>query len=330
MNVRYIDLHLHLDGSLPPETILKLAERSGVRLPADSPETLCPFLSVEEHCQSLNEYLEKFDLPIAVLQTQECLELAAYELLTDLNRRGVAYTEIRFAPSSHCTRGLSQEQVIESVLSGMNRAMGELPIRAQLIACCMRGKDNVQANRETVLAAKRFLGAGVCCIDLAGAEALFPTEDFAPLFAFAQEQDMPYIIHAGEAAGCESVRAALRLGAKRIGHGVAAAADAALMDRLREERIPLEVCVTSNVQTKAVPCLEQHPIRLLMERGVPVTVNTDNMTVSNTDMAKEVSLLHSAFHFTDEEILRLQDNAVDAAFLSETEKETLRKTLRLR
>ena len=330
MGVYYIDLHLHLDGSLPAETILKLAERSGVELPADSPETLRPFLSVEDNCQSLNEYLEKFDLPIAVLQTEECLELAAYELLTDLNRRGVVYTEIRFAPGSHCARGLSQEQVIESVLSGMNRAMGELPIRAQLIACCMRGKDNFQTNKETVLAAKQFLGAGVCCIDLAGAEAIFPTEDFAALFAFAREQDVPYIIHAGEAAGCESVRAALKFGAKRIGHGVAAAADAALMDQLREEQIPLEVCVTSNVQTKAVPCLEQHPIRRLMEYGVPVTVNTDNMTVSNTDMAKEISLLRTAFSFTEEEIHRLQANAVNAAFLTETEKENLRETLHLR
>ena len=143
------------------------------------------------------------------------------------------------------------------------------------------------------------LGAGVCCIDLAGAEAIFPTEDFAALFAFAREQDVPYIIHAGEAAGCESVRAALKFGAKRIGHGVAAAADAALMDQLREEQIPLEVCVTSNVQTKAVPCLEQHPIRRLMEYGILVTVNTDNMTVSNTDMAKEISLLRAAFRFKD-------------------------------
>lgn len=324
---KYIDLHLHLDGSLPYETILKMAECSGVTLPANTVEGLVPYLTVGADCQSLNEYLEKFDIPLSVMQTEECLEMAVYDLLQTLSEQDVVYAEIRFAPSSHCRRGMTQKQVVAAAVRGLNKGMKDLPIRAQLILCCMRGADNEKENRETVETAKAFLGQGVCCLDLAGAEALFPTANFASLFAYARELEVPYIIHAGEAAGWESVQTALDLGAKRIGHGVASADDTETIERLKAEKIPLEVCVTSNVHTKAVKNLESHPIQSLMEAGVIVTLNSDNMTVSDVTLKGEYELVQKTFRLTDAQLDQLLCNGVDAAFLSEIEKQELKKQL---
>lgn len=325
--MHYIDLHIHLDGSLPPETIITLADQSGYSLPANTPEELMPFLTVGEDCESLNTYLQKFEIPIDVLQTEECLELAVYEVLRTLSEQNMIYTELRFAPSSHCHRGLCQEQVLDAALSGLQKGMAAFPIRAQLIACCMRGTDNEKANLETVRCARRYLGEGICCVDLAGAEAIYPTSDYAALFAYAREVEMPFIIHAGEASGPESVRTAVSFGARRIGHGIAAAKDPKLMEILCEKRIPLEVCLTSNVQTKAVPDLSSHPIRQFLDRGIVATLNTDNMTVSNTSLEKEFTLARRSFGLDSTQIRRLQMNAVDSAFLTETQKDALREII---
>ena len=140
--MKYIDLHLHLDGALPPETVLKMAGMSGVELPADTAEGLRPYLTVEPDCTSLNEYLEKFSLPISLMQDPDCLELAVYDVLKNISSQGVVYAEIRFAPGSHCSHGLTQEQVIAAAVSGLEKGMEDCDIRAQLICCCMRGEDN--------------------------------------------------------------------------------------------------------------------------------------------------------------------------------------------
>ena len=325
--MKYIDLHIHLDGSLPPETIVKLAELSGYRLPADSPEALRPYLTVGAGCTDLNEYLRKFGIPLKVLQRADCLELAAYDLLRALSAQGVIYAEPRFAPGSHCARGLTQAQVTEAVLSGLKQGMRDFPIRANLILCCMRGADNHAANLETVRVAAGYRDKGVCCIDLAGAEALFPTREHGYIFDEAKRLEMPFIIHAGEAAGPDSVRAALDFGARRIGHGIAAASDPALLEQIRREKVPLEVCVTSNVQTKAVPDAAHHPIVNLLEQGIPVTLNTDNMTVSDTTLEGEFALVRRTFGLTPRQERQLLENAVNAAFLSAGEKSVLGQKL---
>lgn len=321
--MHYADLHLHLDGSLPLESILRLAELGEYTLPTTDLLELKKLLTVNPDCTSLNEYLEKFDLPIALLQTKESLEFAMMDLLRVLSEQKVVYAEVRFAPALHCQKGLSQKEVLESVLSGLKKAMEQYPIRGQVIACCMRGADNNAENVETVRTAKEYLDKGVCCIDLAGAEALFPTKDFAELFQYAKEKNVPFIIHAGEADGPQSIRDAVHMGALRIGHGVASIQDAELVSMLADRKIPLEVCITSNLQTKAVPDLEHHPIRQLLESGVAVLLNTDNMTVSGTTMAQEFALAESAFRLTSEQVIQLQKNAAHAAFLSEKEQEQL-------
>ena len=310
-----IDLHLHLDGSLSPETIWELSARAGVRLPCQDIDALRPLLGAAQDCENLGEYLEKFDLPLQVLQTEETLSLAVYLLLKQLSQDGLVYAEIRFAPQLHLSRGLTQQKVVAAAAAGLERGMEEFGMPAQLILCCMRSDDNNSANLETVRVAKEFLHRGVCAVDLAGNEAAFPTESFADIFALARQLDVPVIIHAGEAAGPESVFQALALGARRIGHGTAAAADADLLKVLSQKQIPLETCFTSNLQTKAVASEKEYPIKYLLAQGIPATVNTDNMTVSGTSLRKEYLLLQEKLELSADTLLTLACNAAAAAFL---------------
>ena len=315
-----IDLHLHFDGSLLPRTVLELAQEQNIVLPASDPDELKLFLCAPSDCGSLNEYLEKFDLPLLVLQTKEAVRKAMYVLTSSLKEQGLLYAEIRFAPQLHTKKGMTQEETVKAAIQGMQEALAGSFFKAKLILCCMRGADNREENLLTVRTAAAFLGRGVAAVDLAGAEALFPTEDFAEVFALAKELGVPYTIHAGEADGPESIWAALRMGASRIGHGVRACEDKELMEVLRERQIPLEMCPSSNVQTKAVPSLEEHPVLDYLRRGLLVTVNTDNMTVSDTTEEREYGLLSQRLGMTKEEHKKLLLNAADAAFLTAEER----------
>ena len=313
---KLIELHLHLDGSLRPETVWELAKEQNIKLPANTVDEVRDQMQVPEDCRTLEEYLTRFDLPLLVLQTREALERAAFELTEDLAKEGVTYAEIRFAPQLSIKGGMTQEQAVEAAIEGVKRGMEQYPsIRVGLILCCMRGEDNEEWNLQTVEAAKKYLGDVVCAVDIAGAESLYPTDRFAPVFEKVREYGLPSTIHAGEAAGPESMKTALAFGAKRIGHGVAAVEDPELVRRLIEEQITLEVCVTSNYQTKVVPSIEAHPIRRLFNAGVRVTVNSDNRTVSNTNIRKELDILRNVFGFKEQEIEKMEEYAWEARFL---------------
>ena len=313
---KLIELHLHLDGSLRPETVWELAKEQNIKLPANTVDEVRDQMQVPEDCRTLEEYLTRFDLPLLVLQTREALERAAFELTEDLAKEGVTYAEIRFAPQLSIKGGMTQEQAVEAAIEGVKRGMEQYPsIRVGLILCCMRGEDNEEWNLQTVEAAKKYLGDVVCAVDIAGAESLYPTDRFAPVFEKVREYGLPSTIHAGEAAGPESMKTALAFGAKRIGHGVAAVEDPEMVRRLIEEQITLEVCVTSNYQTKVVPSIEAHPIRRLFNAGVRVTVNSDNRTVSNTNVRKELDILRNVFGFKEQEIEKMEEYAWEARFL---------------
>ena len=313
---KLMELHLHLDGSLRPETVWELAKEQNIKLPANTVDEVRDQMQVPEDCRTLEEYLTRFDLPLLVLQTREALERAAFELTEDLAKEGVTYAEIRFAPQLSIKGGMTQEQAVEAAIEGVKRGMEQYPsIRVGLILCCMRGEDNEEWNLQTVETAKKYLGDVVCAVDIAGAESLYPTERFAPVFEKVREYGLPSTIHAGEAAGPESMKTALAFGAKRIGHGVAAVEDPELVRRLIEEQITLEVCVTSNYQTKVVPSIEAHPIRRLFNAGVRVTVNSDNRTVSNTNVRKELDILRNVFGFKEQEIEKMEEYAWEARFL---------------
>ncbi len=313
-----IDLHLHLDGSLSVKSVKELAAMQNIVLP-ETEEELLKLLRVNPDCRDLTEYLEKFAFPGKLLQTKEALALSVYNLQEELKEQGLIYAEIRFAPQLHTKEGLCQREVIEAAIEGLEKS----DFSANLILCCMRGNDNHEENIETVKLAKDYLGKGVCAVDIAGAEALFPTENFGDLFALARELDVPFTIHAGEAAGPESVYKALEYGTKRLGHGVRSLEDASLTEKIAKEGITLELCPTSNLHTCMFPCIEEYPIRKLMEAGVKVTVNTDNMTVSGTTLDAEMQKLISAFALTDDEVKSFAKNAVSASFADEKTKAEL-------
>lgn len=324
-----IDLHLHLDGSVSPEIILKIARKEHIVLPTYDASQLSAFLTCPKHCDSLNEYLTKFALPGLVMQTKYGLYEVTYDLIHRLSQQGILYAEIRFAPQLHTHQGLTQKEVIEAVLKGVNQGMKDFHIRVQMILCCMRGQDNHEENLETVRLAKVFLHQGVCALDLAGAEALYPTSSFQQEFALARQLEIPFTIHAGEADSARSIHEAIALGAKRIGHGIHAKEDPELMNLLGEKKIGLEMCPTSNLQTKAVHSLEEYPLRTFLKNGILATINTDNMTVSNTSLLEEFTLLEKEYQLTQEEKKQLYRNAIEIAFLSPQEKAQLRKEMKI-
>ena len=317
-----IDLHLHLDGSLSVKSVKELAALQNIEIP-ENEEELLKLLRINDDCKDLTEYLEKFAFPGMLLQTREAVALSVYNLQEELKEQGLIHAEIRFAPQLHTHKGLSQREVIEAAIEGLNRS----DFSAGLILCCMRGNDNHEENLETVRLAKDYLGKGVVCVDIAGAEALFPTENFGDLFALARELEIPYTIHAGEADGPKSVWKALEFGTKRLGHGVRSLEDPALIEKIVSEGITLELCPTSNIHTCMFPSIEEYPLRKLMEAGVKVTINTDNMTVSNINLAKEFGKLIAAFDLTDEEIKGFARNSVNACFADEETKKVLLKKI---
>lgn len=310
------ELHLHMDGAVRPQTALELGKELGLDFGAATVEEMTAKMAVPADCTDLTEYLKTFEIPVALCRFPKALTRIAREVVEDQAKLGHSYVELRFAPQQSVSPLLTQAAAIEATVEGIRQGMEEHPtIRVGLILCCMRGADNHEENMETIRLTAQYLGDVVCAADLAGAEALFPTADFAAEFALARELGIPYTIHAGEADGPESIRAALAMGAKRIGHGIHAVEDEALIARLAEEGVTLEICPTSNLQTRVVEDLRDYPLRKLFDAGVRVTLNTDNPTVSGTTLPREIALMQELLGFTDEEIATMQRYAREAAFL---------------
>lgn len=322
-----IDLHLHFDGSLPVESVWNQGIKQNVDLEVKDKIELKDKLSISDDCESLNEYLEKFELPLRVLQTVGGITECMQDLIQELIGEEMLYAEIRFAPQLHCLQGLTQEEVVIAAIDGVKKACVGTNFQAQLILCCMRGRDNGEANIQTVEMTKKYLGDVVCACDLAGAEAIFKTYEFEQLFELAKSLEVPFTIHAGEADGPESIRAAMAFGTKRIGHGVHCVEDEMLVAEIMKQGVTLECCPISNLHTKAVPTMEVHPVTSLLRKGVKTTINTDNRTVSNTTIAREVEEVRTACDLTREEEIQLYKNAVQAAFLSQEEKAHLCKKI---
>lgn len=314
----WIDLHLHLDGSISLKTARKLAGMQSIALP-DSVEELQERMSVIDGCRDLNDYLNRFQLPLSLLHIKEALYLCTYELLEDLYDQGLKYAEIRFAPQLTYASELSQYDAVKIVL----RAIHDTPLPCGLILSMMRGDDNHVYNLKTVEVAKQFYGKGVVAVDLAGAEALYPTHTFNEEFKAVRDAGIPLIIHAGEAAGPESVREAIEAGAVRIGHGVRSLEDPAVVQLLVQKNITLELCPTSNLNTGIFKSYKDYPLRQLLDKGVRVCINTDNITVSNTTLRKEWQHMLHAFNLTDNEIERIVRYSIEASFAPDELKQKL-------
>ena len=310
-------LHLHLDGAIDIDDAFKWVKEDGIKI---SKKDLLRELQVDEECHNLNDYLKKFDLPCKLLQTCERLEITSYHLFQKLAKLNVVYAEVRFAPLKHLEKGLTLDDVVISVINGFNKANVESGIMGGIILSLMRGEE-YEKNKKVVDVAKKYLGKGVVGIDLAGAEALYPTKDYVKLFSYAKTLEIPFTIHAGEAAGVESIKAALDIGAKRIGHGVKVIDDEALMERVIKENILLEVCVTSNYQTEAIK--RRHPIEKLYRKGVKISINTDNDTVSSIDINREYARILQETKMDIEDLIKCNTNSIPFIFADDKTKNKL-------
>lgn len=306
-NRKKTELHCHLDGSLPKSWMEKTLGR----------ELDDSSLSVSPDCRSLTEYLEKFDLPLSCLQEGKRLEQAACAFAAQAAAEHVTHIEVRFAPALHQKKGMSLEQVIRAVDRGMQQAERVYSVRYGMIVCAMR-HHSVEQNLEMLETAadlKAAGTAGVAALDLAGDESAYPTSLFEELFRRARELGMPFTIHSGETGSLENVRLALEYGAKRIGHGIALRKDPGLMKAYAEAGIGVELCPTSNFQTKAVSDWKDYPLPAFLEAGIPVSINTDNRTVSHTTLTRELQLIYERYGRDDRMMEQLLRNAEETAFI---------------
>ena len=312
-----IELHCHLDGSLNLNFVEEMLREEGIYLER---EKLEKELSVSEDCTSLTEYLEKFALPLRCLQTKEGLRRASYELVCDVAKEDVKYIEVRFAPMLSREKGLTCEEVIASVVEGLQKGQEECGVYASAIVCAMR-HHSLEQNMEMLKAARPFVGKGVCALDLAGDESAFPTELFRPLFEQAKKWEIPFTIHSGECGSVDNVREAIALGAKRLGHGIALEKSKELRELCKANKIGIEMCPTSNLQTKAVEGIEKYPLEQFLKEGLLVSIHTDNRTVSKTTLEKEQT------YFSEDVIRICMRNAIETAFTTEEVKQELKEHL---
>ena len=308
------ELHCHLDGSLRPATLLDLARDQRVTLPKQSPEELAEFMRVDD-AQSLEDYLRRFDITISVLQTEEALERAAYELVEDAAEDGVRYIEVRNAPILNVVKGLTLVEAIEAPLRGVRRAENDFGITARFIICGLRQLPP-ENSLDLAKLAVEFRNEGVVAFDLAGGEKGNPASRHAEAFRYAREHNMAVTVHAGEGDGAHSVREAVHVcGANRIGHGTRLIEDPELTQYVNDRRIALEVCLTSNVQTRVADSYETHPLREYFDRGMNVTLNTDNRLMSATTLTDEYVYAAEHLGFTVEELAGIALNGFESAFL---------------
>lgn len=325
-------LHDHLDGGLRPATVVELAEAVGHTLPTTDPEELAAWYYEAANSGDLVRYIATFEHTLAVMQTREGLLRTAEEYVLDLAADGVVYGEVRYAPELLVKGGLSLAEVVETVQEGLAAGMAKAaaagtPVRVGTLLCCMRMFDRVREAAELAVA---YRDAGVVGFDVAGAEDGFPAADHLPAFAYLRRESVPFTIHAGEAYGLPSIHQALQVcGAQRIGHGVRITEDIVdgklgrLASWVRDRRIALEMCPTSNLQTGAARSIAEHPITALKNLGFRVTVNTDNRLVSGTTMTREMGLLTEEAGWTVEDLRTVTLNAVKSAFIPFDERKAL-------
>lgn len=308
-----VELHLHLDGAVSMEIASQL---TGLNI-----KELMSIMVAPDKCENLSQYLTKFDFPCSLMQTKENLTLIAKDLVDRLASQNVIYAEIRFAPMFHTKEGLTYEEVIEAVLTGLN---SNPKIKTNLILCMMRGLPR-ENNLKTIEVAEKYLNIGVCSLDLAGAEDKYPLDEYLELFEIAKAKNIPFIIHAGENGNADEVRKAIQAGAKRIGHGIHSIENKEVLDLIKEKNILLEICPTSNVQTNSIDKYEKHPIKNLYNLNIPLCINTDNSTVSNISLTEEYIKTSNYFNFTIDDYKEMNKNAIKASFLELKEKEELLK-----
>jgi len=323
------ELHVHLDGSLRPETMLELAAEYGKLMPADEVEQLRDYMHVKD-ARNLVEYLERFEITLSIMQTADSLERTAYELAEDLANENVRYAEIRFSPILNTREGLPLTEAVEAPLRGLQRAARDHGIRTALIICGIRNMDPA-TSRDLADLTVAFKGRGVVAFDLAGAEYNYPAKKHKDAFFTVINKNMAATIHAGEAYGAESIHQALHYcKANRIGHGTRLYEDADLLQYVKDFRIPIEICLTSNIQTRAAPEFAAHPLRRYYDEDLVISLNTDNRLMSGTTVTEEFWRAHQHLGFTWPELTDLALMAFESAFIPWDEKRAMLREVEAR
>ncbi|MFV0361722.1 MAG: adenosine deaminase [Suipraeoptans sp.] len=308
-----IDLHCHLDGSLSKEFMEDILGR----------EVALSEIQVGD-VNNLAEYLEKFNLPLECIQTEENLTKAGYDFIRTVAGDEIRYVEVRFAPLLSANENLNTEKIIIAVLKGLKKGKDDFGVDSNIITCAMRHHSE-EDNLKMLKTARSFLGEGVCAADLAGDEAGFPMSNFMNLYNKVRSMDMPFTIHAGETGNSTNIIDAIDIGARRIGHGVAMTGHPDVQEVCKIKRIGVEMCPISNLQTHAIPDMNKYPMREFLDNGLPVTINTDNRTVSNTSITKEIEYAINELGITSKDINTMMQTAVDVSFADDTIKDRLLK-----
>ncbi len=314
------DLHVHLDGSVRMSTLIDLAKQQKVELPSTDPKKLKKLLVPGLRYKSLVDYLRPFDIVLSVLQEPEALSRVAFELAEDAARENVWYMEVRYSPILHTKKGMRLTTIVDAVLEGLKQAERKYNIRTGVIVCGMRNIDPETSIRLADLAVA-YKNRGVVAFDLAGAEENYPAKHHREAFYRILNNNINCTAHAGEAYGPESIHQALHYcGAHRIGHGTRLLEDGDLLNYVNDHRIPIEVCMTSNIQTKAANSYETHPLKFYYDFGIRVTINTDNRLISNTSVTKELWLATKYAKFSMEDLKTVILAGFKSAFLPMREK----------
>ena len=321
------DLHVHPSGSMKPETILEIADKYKIKLPVYDLDKIKKYL-VKKNTESLEEYLSAFEIPTEIMQTDEGIYRSIYELCEDAHKENVWYMEVRVAPVLYTRRGLNETEIIDIVLDALSQAERDFKMKTGLIISAIRHLSP-EITYETAKLAVMYKNRGVIGFDLAGAERNYPAKYHKEAFQLVLNNNLNCTIHAGEAYGPESISQALHYcGAHRLGHASRLIEDGDLLNYVNDHRIPLEICLSSNKDTKAVDNLKHHPFKLYYDYGLRVTLNTDNRTVSDTTITDEYFLAAKLFDLSLEDLKNIAIYGFKSTFQPYAEKvKLLRKAL---
>jgi adenosine deaminase len=322
-----VELHCHLDGCLRPKSMLEIAEKNNVGLPTNDPKELDSYLRIGKKRSTLEDYLDRFEITLSVMQTPDALKRFAYELIEDVARENVRYVEVRYSPFLHTKKGMALETAVDSVLKGLKKGEKKFGVKSGIIVCGIRS-ISPRISLKLADLAVRYKNRGVVGFDLAGAEENFPAKEHQEAFYLIRNNNINATIHAGEAYGPSSIHQAIhQCGANRIGHGTRLKEDKSLMQFVNDHRIPLEVCLTSNLQTGSVRSLKYHPFKFYYDQGIRVTLNTDNRLMSDTTLTKEFMLAHDLFEFGLHDFREITITAMKSAFLPYQERKKMIKSI---
>ena len=314
------ELHCHLDGSLRIPTILELAENQGFPLPTQNEKDLSDLLFVEDKIHNLEEYLHRFEITLSVMQTAESLQRCTYELLEDAAKENIRYIEIRYSPILHTKNGMTMEETLDAVKCGLERGQKDFNIRSGIIICGIRD-ISPKISLQLAEVAVAFKDMGVVGFDLAGVEENFPAKKHKDAFYLIQNNNINSTIHAGEAYGPESIHQAIHYcSANRIGHGTRLHEDNDLLNYIKDHRIALEICLSSNIHIGSVKSLKDHPFKKYFDENLRVTLNTDNRLMSNTSLTNEYLLAADTFKLNYRDICTIIINGFKSAFLPYNER----------